>query len=97
MSNGTGSITECARRGTPPCLPSPDYRFWLFGMQKILIIAGIAIFLIGLAWPWLARIPLGRLPGDIIVSRPGFKFYFPVTTMILISIILSFIMWLLRK
>ncbi len=66
-------------------------------MQKLLILIGIAVILIGLAWPWLGKLPLGRLPGDIIISRPGFKFYFPVTTMILVSIILSLIMWLLRK
>lgn len=66
-------------------------------MQKILIIVGIAVVLIGLAWPWLGKLPLGRLPGDIVVSRPGFKFYFPITTMVLLSIILSIILWMIRK
>lgn len=66
-------------------------------MQKIVITIGIIIVLIGLAWPWLARLPLGRLPGDIIISRPNFKVYFPITSMILVSIILSVIFWIFRK
>lgn len=55
--------------------------------QKTLIIAGAAILLIGLLWPWLSKLGLGRLPGDIVIRREGFVFYFPVTTMILASII----------
>lgn len=66
-------------------------------MQKTLIFIGIAILVIGLFWPWLARLPIGRLPGDIIIDRPGMKVYIPITTMILASIILSIIMWILRK
>ncbi|MFP3979769.1 MAG: DUF2905 domain-containing protein [Desulfobacterales bacterium] len=66
-------------------------------MQKALIIIGIAIVLAGLFWPWLARLPIGRLPGDIIIDRPGMKVYIPITTMILVSIIVSIIMWILRK
>lgn len=66
-------------------------------MQKALIILGIVIVLAGLAWPWLSRLPLGRLPGDIVVNRENFNFYFPITTMILVSVFLSLIFWLLRK
>jgi hypothetical protein len=58
---------------------------------------GIVILLIGLFWPWLGKIPFGRLPGDIVIDRPQFKFYFPVTTMILISLILSLLLWWFRK
>jgi hypothetical protein len=61
-------------------------------MRKPLIAIGLIVLLIGLFWPWLGRIPLGRLPGDIIISRPGFKFYFPITTSIIISIIMAVIM-----
>ena len=61
-------------------------------MRKALVILGLIVLLIGLFWPWLGRIPLGRLPGDIIISRPGFKFYFPITTSIIISIIIAVIM-----
>lgn len=66
-------------------------------MQKTLVILGLTLVLIGLAWPWLGKLPLGRLPGDIVVNRDNFRFYFPLTTMIIISILLSLIIWLLRK
>jgi hypothetical protein len=66
-------------------------------MQKILIILGITILLTGVFWPWLNRIPLGRLPGDIIIDRPGLKIFFPFTSMLLVSGLLSLIMWLFRK
>ena len=66
-------------------------------MQRTLIIIGIVILLIGLFWPWLGKIPFGRLPGDIVIDRPQFKFYFPVTTMILISLVLSLLLWWFRK
>ena len=61
-------------------------------MQKILIIIGIAAILVGVFWPVLGKIPFGRLPGDIIISRPGFKFYFPMTTSVIISIIIAVIL-----
>ena len=61
-------------------------------MRKALIAIGLIVLLMGLFWPWLGRIPLGRLPGDIIISRPGFKFYFPITTSIIISVIIAVIM-----
>jgi hypothetical protein len=65
-------------------------------MQKILIVSGVIIVLAGLAWPWLSQLPLGRLPGDIVIQRDNFSFYFPITTMILISIVVSVIVWLFR-
>lgn len=66
-------------------------------MQRILIAAGLVILIIGILYPWLGRLPLGRLPGDIVISKPNFKFYFPITTMVLISMILSIILWIARK
>ena len=66
-------------------------------MQKTLIIFGITILAIGLLWPWLGKLPLGRLPGDIVIDRPQLKIYIPVTTMILVSLVVSFILWLLKK
>ncbi len=66
-------------------------------MQKVLIILGAAILLAGLFWPWLERLPLGRLPGDIIVDKPGFKLFFPLTTLILLSLFLSLLFWWFRK
>ncbi|MES1199833.1 MAG: DUF2905 domain-containing protein [Pseudomonadota bacterium] len=66
-------------------------------MPRLLIIAGIALILIGLAWPLLGRIGLGRLPGDIVIRREGFSFYFPIVTCIIISAIVSLFFWLMRR
>jgi len=66
-------------------------------MQRAVIILGFVIVAIGLAWPWLAKLPIGRLPGDFVVDRPGLKFFFPLTTMIVVSIVLSVLLWLFRR
>jgi hypothetical protein len=66
-------------------------------MQRTLIIIGVLILVAGLLWPWLSQLPLGRLPGDIMVDRPGFRFYFPITTMILVSVIVSAVLWFFRQ
>ena len=66
-------------------------------MQKFLIIAGAALLIIGLLWPWIAKLGLGSLPGDIAVEKEGFGFYFPVMTSIIISVVLSLLFWLFRK
>ncbi|MCF8029155.1 MAG: DUF2905 domain-containing protein [Desulfobacteraceae bacterium] len=66
-------------------------------MNKTLIAIGIAIAVIGVFWPWIARLPVGRLPGDIIIDRPGLKVCIPVTTMIVVSVVISVVLWILRK
>jgi hypothetical protein len=66
-------------------------------MQKSLIAVGLAILLAGLLWPWLSKLPLGRLPGDILVQREGFRFYFPLTTGILLSLLATLLFWLFRR
>jgi len=66
-------------------------------MQRFLIIAGLLLVAAGLLWPWLTKLGLGRLPGDIRIERDGFWFYFPITTGILISLLVTVILWLLRK
>jgi hypothetical protein len=66
-------------------------------MQRLLIVAGIVLLAIGLAWPWLSRLPLGRLPGDLRIERDGFSFFFPLTTGLLISIVVSLLLWWLRR
>jgi len=66
-------------------------------VQKALIIAGVAILVAGLLWPWLSKLPLGRLPGDIVIERENFRFYFPLTTGVLVSVLLSLVVWLFRK
>jgi hypothetical protein len=65
-------------------------------MQRTLIVIGLLVVVIGLLWPWVSQLPLGRLPGDIVVDRPGFRFYFPVTTMIICSVVISAVLWLIR-
>lgn len=66
-------------------------------MQRLLIALGLLLVAAGLLWPWLAKIPWGRLPGDITVERPGFGFYFPLTTSIVVSIVLSLVAWWLWR
>ena len=66
-------------------------------MQKTLIVIGVVVLVIGLLWPWVGKIPFGRLPGDIIINRPNLKIYIPIATMVLISVIISLILWILRK
>lgn len=66
-------------------------------MAKWLVIVGIVFILLGVAWPWLSRLGLGHLPGDIHIERKGFSFYFPLTTGILASLVLSIILWIFRK
>ncbi len=64
---------------------------YLETMQKTLIILGLVLLAAGLLWPVIAKLGLGRLPGDIIIRRDGFSFYFPLTTMIIVSIVLTLI------
>lgn len=66
-------------------------------MQRVLIVAGIVLLAVGLAWPWLSRLPLGRLPGDLRIEREGFTLYFPLTTGLLVSAVISLVLWWLRK
>ncbi|MCF8131064.1 MAG: DUF2905 domain-containing protein [Deltaproteobacteria bacterium] len=66
-------------------------------MQRTLVVIGILILVVGLLWPWIGKIPLGRLPGDIIISKPNVKIYIPIGTMIVVSIAVSLILWLIRK
>ena len=66
-------------------------------MGRILVLLGVVLVAIGLAWPWLQKLPFGRLPGDISIKREGFQFFFPLTTCILISIVITLILWLFRK
>ena len=66
-------------------------------MPRFLITLGIVLVVAGLAWPLLARLGLGRLPGDIHIERDGFSFYFPITTGLLVSAVITLIVWLLRR
>ena len=66
-------------------------------MQRALIVLGLAIAAIGLAWPWLHKLPFGRLPGDIHIVREGFSFSFPIVTCIVVSIVISIVLWFFRR
>ncbi len=66
-------------------------------MTRILVTLGVILIVAGLVWPWLVKLGLGRLPGDIVIEREGFRFYFPITTMVLVSLVVSVIFWLFRK
>ncbi len=66
-------------------------------MQRILLILGAVLLVLGLLWPWLQKSGLGRLPGDIIVRKENFTFYFPITTSILLSLLLTLLFWLFRR
>jgi len=58
---------------------------------------GAVLVVAGLAWPWLAKLGLGRLPGDIHIEREGFSFHFPLMTCLLVSAVLTLLLWLFRK
>ena len=66
-------------------------------MSRFLIALGVVLIVIGLAWPWLSRLPWGRLPGDIAIEREGFTFYFPLGTSLLVSVLLSLLLWWWRR
>lgn len=65
-------------------------------MQRTLITLGLVLVVLGVAWPWLSSTPLGRLPGDIVIEREHFRLYVPIMTMILLSALMSLLIWLLR-
>lgn len=66
-------------------------------MQKTLIAIGIILVITGLFWPWIKKLGLGQLPGDIFIRKGNFVFYFPITTCIIISLIVMIIWWLLNR
>ena len=66
-------------------------------MQKLLILGGICLVIAGLVWPFLSRLGLGRLPGDIAIRGESGGFYFPIMTCIIVSAVLSLIFWVFGK
>lgn len=66
-------------------------------MAKWLITIGIILVALGLLWPLLAKLGLGSLPGDLKIERKGFTFYFPITTSIIISAVITLILWIFRR
>ena len=63
----------------------------------MLIVLGAMLVVAGLLWPWLKKMHLFHLPGDIVIDRPGFKFFLPITTMLILSAVLSIVAWLMRR
>ena len=66
-------------------------------MNRALIVVGAALLILGVGWSWFRQVPLFRLPGDIVIERPGLRLFFPITTMLLISALISLVSWLLRR
>jgi hypothetical protein len=66
-------------------------------LSRWLIFFGIVLIVVGVLWPWLSKLGLGRLPGDIVIEHDNFTFYLPITTSILVSVVLSVILWLLGR
>jgi hypothetical protein len=66
-------------------------------MGRLLVTAGIILIVLGLLWPFLSRLGLGRLPGDIVIRRDGFSFYFPIVTCLILSVLASLILWITRR
>ena len=66
-------------------------------MNRILIVLGLLLIVLGLAWSSVRRLPLFKLPGDIVIDRPGFQFFFPITTMLLLSLVISVLAWIFRR
>lgn len=66
-------------------------------MARFLIVLGVVLIIVGLLWPFLQKAGLGRLPGDIVVERDNVRFYFPITTSILISLVLSLLLWFFSR
>lgn len=66
-------------------------------MQRLLVIVGTALLAAGLAWPLIRRSGLGRLPGDLFFQGQHFSFYFPLTSSIVVSVLLTVLLWLLSR
>ena len=66
-------------------------------MARWLILTGLLLVVLGVAWPLLSKLGLGHLPGDIRIERKGFHFYFPLTSGLLISLLISLILWIFRR
>jgi Protein of unknown function (DUF2905) len=66
-------------------------------MNRALMLLGASLIILGVGWSWFRQLPLFRLPGDIVIERPGVRFFFPITTMLLLSVLISLAAWILRR
>ena len=66
-------------------------------MGRLLILFGVVLLVLGLAWPWISKLPWGRLPGDFSIERENFSFHFPLMTSLIVSVLLTLLLWWWRK
>jgi len=66
-------------------------------IRRILVLAGVLLIAVGTGWPWLRAINFGRLPGDVVIERPGMQIFFPIVTCFVISLVLTLLFWIFRK
>ena len=66
-------------------------------MSRLLIIAGIVLVVLGALWPLIAKLGLGRLPGDIVIERENFRLYIPLASSLLVSVVVSLLLWFLNR
>jgi len=66
-------------------------------LARLLVTVGLLLVAVGLLLPWLSRLGLGHLPGDIAVERPNLRFYFPIATCAVVSVVVSLLVWFLRR
>jgi hypothetical protein len=64
---------------------------------RLLVILGIVLVVLGVLWPWIAKLGLERLPGDIVIERENFRLYIPIATSLIVSVVLSVVLWLLNR
>jgi len=64
---------------------------------RLLVILGIVLVVLGVLWPWIAKLGLGRLPGDIVIARENFRLYIPIATSLIVSVVLSVILWFVNR
>jgi len=66
-------------------------------LNRLLVGLGFVLVIAGLLWPWLRKMNLFHLPGDIVIDRPGFRLFLPITTMLIVSAVLSILAWFMRR
>ena len=66
-------------------------------ISRLLIIFGLVLVALGLLWPLIAKTGLGRLPGDIVIERENFRLYLPIASSVLVSALVSLILWLINR
>ena len=66
-------------------------------MRRLFITFGLALIVLGLLWPLIANMGLGRLPGDFVIERGNFRLYIPLATSLLISVVLSVLLWFIER